>query len=77
MLYIKLKERKDDNYFLSVEETIGELLNVGAIVMGMRVICEYCPFKNKIEYTGFFKRDIINEITFRINRINEYLAFYI
>ena len=77
MLYIKLKERKDDNYFLSVEETIGELLNVAAIVMGMRVICEYCPFENRIEYTGFFKRDIINEITFRINRINEYLAFYI
>ena len=60
---IQLKERKDYNYFLTVEGTIGDLINVGAIDIGS----EKNRFEYDIEYTGFLKRDIIDQITFCIN----------
>lgn len=60
---IQLKERKDYNYFLTVEGTIGDLINVGAIDIGS----EKNRFEYDIEYTGFLKRDILDQITFCIN----------
>ena len=63
---IKPEEIKDNSYFLTVEGTVGDLINVGALFFQGNEynICQKKIKEDLVEITGFLKRGILEENAF-------------
>ena len=65
-------EITDYKYYLKVEGSIGDLINVGSLIFDGNNKCPIFFYNLGIEITGFFKKDILETNCFKFNNANYY-----
>ena len=65
---IKLEDIEDFKYYLEVEGTVGDLINVGSVFLNWdeHNICLNCEFSTEFENVGFLKKNINDEICYKV-----------
>ena len=57
-----LKNLQYEDYIITVEGEIGDILDVGVLFLNTYDSCKHCKHKNEALFYGFLKRDYLNEI---------------
>ena len=71
-----IKQGKNNDYFLSVSGTVGDLLDIGFILLNEYNWCKNCKEQNMELYKVFLKKNILNYMCFDIKNYKYHYINY-